>query len=428
MLNSTPLKSSRLIKATPFFYGWVILIVGTIGSVMLGASQTFTIGIFTESYITELDLSRTTISLIYGIATFSASMLLPLTGRLVDRYGPQWVSLIVVIGLGLACIGMATVNGITSLLFGFLVLRFMGFGSLRLISNNIIAQWFIRKRGLVMGLSGQSLAISLTLYPALARYLIGEIGWRWTWIAFGILIWLVMLPLTLLFFKDKPEQYGLSPDGDKSTSDSDVSDLPQQVAEENWTLLQARRTGAFWLFATALSSMTLILSGLVFHQLSLFEQRNLPPETAITAFQVMAFFSIIANISVGRLLDTMSARLLLTIVLIFLMSAMGLVQVMVTPRQAFLYAALLGLISGSFRVLDATVWAKYFGRQHLGSIRGATMTGVVGSTAFGPYLLGFSLDYLGSYSTLLNSLFIFPLIICLLARFVRRPVHPDMIL
>ncbi|MDM8519064.1 MFS transporter [Anaerolineales bacterium HSG6] len=424
MIDAPPLKSSRVIQATPFFYGWVILAVGTIGSVMIGPSQTFTVGIFTESFIAELGLSRSSISLIYGCATFSGSMLLPLTGRLVDRYGPKWVSLIIVIGLGLACIGMGLANGVVTLLLGFLALRFMGFGSLQLVSNNIIAQWFIRKRGLVMGLAGQSLAVSLILYPVLTRYLIGEIGWRWTWVTLGLLIWLVMLPLTLLFFKDRPEQYGLFPDGDQPPDQTHTPDMSPLIAEENWTLPQARQTGAFWLFATALSSMTLILSGLVFHQLSLFEQRNLPPDTAITAFQVMAFFSIIANIGMGRLLDTVSARLLLAVVLILLMSAMGLVQIMNTPVQAFVYAALLGLISGSFRVLDATVWAKYFGRQYLGSIRGATMIGVVGATAFGPYLLGFSLDYLGSYSPVLNGLLIIPLTICLLARFVRRPVYP----
>jgi hypothetical protein len=98
-----------------------------------------------------------------------------------------------------------------------------------------------------------------------------------------------------------------------------------------------------------------------------------------------------------------------------------LVQRMATPAQGFLYGALLGLSSGAFRVLDGVVWAKYFGRRYLGAIRGATMLGIVGGTAIGPYPLGISFDVLGSYSPALNGMLIPALAIGLFAFFVQRP-------
>jgi hypothetical protein len=57
-------RTSRLIRATPFFYGWVILGVGTWGSVMMGASQTFTFGLFIDALVTDLHLARATVSLL----------------------------------------------------------------------------------------------------------------------------------------------------------------------------------------------------------------------------------------------------------------------------------------------------------------------------------------------------------------------------
>lgn len=411
-------KSSRLIQAVPFFYGWVILAAGTIGSVMMGPSQTFTIGVFLDSFINELGISRANISLIYGVATLGASFMLPLTGRLVDRHGPRKMVLAAALGLGLAGIAMSQVWGGFAMLVGLLALRFCGFGSLQLVSTNVIAQWFIRQRGLVMGLAGLSLPIALIIYPALTQYLIDRFEWRGAWIVLGLLVWVVMLPVGWIFFKDKPEQYGLQPDGDSQS----VTGLHRQpVSEENWTLAEARRTGAFWIFAAALSTMTMLMAGLVFHQISLFEVRGLSRETAVSAFNAIALFSIVGNLGMGRLIDKLPIRLMLALTLLVLGFALVLVQVMVTPMQAFTYTALLGLVSGSFRVIDSVVWAKYYGRLHLGSIRGATMIGSIGGTALGPYPLGFSLDYLGSYTPILTGLLLLPVGIGITTFFINRP-------
>ena len=62
--------------------------------------------------------------------------------------------------------------------------------------------------------------------------------------------------------------------------------------------------------------------------------------------------------------------------------------------------------------MDATVWAKYYGRLHLGAIRGVTMIGSLGGTALGPYPVGLSMDRLDSFA---------PALLVLVALFVQRP-------
>lgn len=413
-----PTKSSRLIKATPFFYGWIILVVGTVGIVMMAPSQTFTISIFIDYFIKELGISRANISLLYGVATFAASLLLPLTGRQVDRFGPRLMTPLIALGLGLASVGVALVHSIFTLFLGLLALRFLGFGSLQLVSNNLIAQWFIRRRGRVMGLAGLSLPIGLMIFPGLSQFWIEQLGWRWAMGLLGLLVWLVMLPVSLLFFKDRPELYGLQPDGDTL---AEVDSLKTGAAERHWTLAEARRTGVFWLFSAGLTVLTMMLAGLVFHQTSLFEVRGLSREVAVSTFYVIAIFSVIGNLGMGWLLDRYRARLLLALTLFLLAATMVMVQFMRTPTEALLYAALNGLVSGAFRVIDAVVWAKYFGRLHLGSIRGAVMIGVVGGTALGPYPLGLSMDTFGSYAPAMTALLVFPVGIGLAALLIKRP-------
>ncbi|HMQ54692.1 MAG TPA: MFS transporter [Anaerolineae bacterium] len=414
-------KSSRLIQATPFFYGWVIVAAGTLDVILMGPSQTFTVGVFIDSFIADLGISRANISLIYGVATLGGSLLLPLMGRLVDRYGASRMILVVALGLGLSVASVSLAHGVLTLLLAMLAIRFFGFGSTQLVINNAIAHWFIRQRGKVMGITGLSLAASLLIYPSLAEYLIDNLGWRAAWVLMGASVLVVMLPVSWLFFKDKPEQYGLLPDGDLPAAAGSNG----LVSDENWTLAEARRTGAFWIFAAALSTMTMLLAGLVFHQLSLFEVRGLPRETAVSAFYAMAIASVVGNLGMGYLLDRYSARLLLSLTLFILAAAVVLVQVITTPLQGALFSGLVGLTSGSFRVIDSVVWAKYYGRTHLGSIKGATMLGVIGATALGPYPLGLSYDALGSYSYALNGLLVLPVAIGIVALFINRPQKPN---
>ena len=416
-------QSSRVIKATPFFYGWVILAAGTLGIIMIGPSQTFTVSIFLDHFISELGIPRSTLALIYGAATLGASFMLPVAGRLLDRIGARRMALVSAFGLGLAGISLSQVQGVFTIFLGFLALRFLGFGALQLASNNLIAQWFIRRRGVVMGLAGLSLAAGLLIFPPLAEALIAAVAWRWAWVLLGVLVWVIMLPVSWFLFRDKPELYGLRPDGDPQPPPAvaGIATPPSLISEENWTLAEARRSGAFWLFLIALSTIAGIIGGLVFHQLSLFEVRGLSRELAVTGFQISAFSTAAGNLMMGRLLDRFSARRMLALTLTILVAGLALVQVMHTPAQAYLYSILLGLIAGAFRVIDSVIWPKYFGRRHLGSIRGMTMLGTLGGTAFGPYPLGLSLDYFGNYAYALNPLILFAILIGLSTIFINRP-------
>lgn len=104
-----PARHSWMVDHSPFFYGWVILAAGTLGTVMMGPSQTFTVALFTDTFVTELGISRSTLSLIYGAATLGASLLFPITGRLVDRHGTRRMMLAVTFAFVISLAAMSLV-------------------------------------------------------------------------------------------------------------------------------------------------------------------------------------------------------------------------------------------------------------------------------------------------------------------------------
>jgi MFS transporter, OFA family, oxalate/formate antiporter len=417
VLPAMPIRKSRVIGWTPFFYGWVILLVGMLGIVMMGPSQTFTFSLFLDPMVRDLGLSRSFISLSYGLATLAASFMLPITGRLVDRFGARRMIVVDAIIFGLAIMLFSQLVGPLSLMGMFLLGRFLGFGSMQLISNNVIAQWFVRRRGFVMGIAGQSLAISLLIYPALSNWLIGQLGWRLAWVALGALVLAIMLPVGWIFFRDRPELYGLLPDGNEPSAE----ELIVLSREEHWTLAEARHTPVFWLFFAGCAIQSMLTAGLVFHQTSLFQVHGIDGSLTVMAFQLQAIFAVAGNLGMGYLLDHLPARRLLALQMIGLAAMLLQMIFLQNMLHIALYSALMGLASGSFRVMDATVWARYFGRLHLGSIRGATMIGTVGGTALGTFILGVGYDFTGSYDTTLYALLILPTLVTLATFIIKRP-------
>ena len=127
-----------------FFYGWIILFVTGLAIFSSGPGQSHTFSVFVGPISEDLGLSKWEISIAYGLATFIAAFALPQMGKLVDKFGPRTMTIWVVVLLGLACVLFAGSLGPITLGFGFMILRFLGQGSLMLNCANLVAQWFSR--------------------------------------------------------------------------------------------------------------------------------------------------------------------------------------------------------------------------------------------------------------------------------------------
>ena len=88
---------------TKIFYGWIIVLIGGFGIFSSGAGQSHTFSAFLPIITKELNISSTSISTAYMIATLVAAFLLPRMGKLVDKFGPRIVLITTIILLGFGC-------------------------------------------------------------------------------------------------------------------------------------------------------------------------------------------------------------------------------------------------------------------------------------------------------------------------------------
>ncbi|WP_089936636.1 MFS transporter [Candidatus Entotheonella palauensis] len=400
-------RRSRIIRHMPFFYGWVILIAGTLGLVMTSPGQTYSISIFIEHFIDDLGLSRSYVSTLYMIGTVSASFAMPVVGRQIDRHGSRAMIVLITVLFGLACLFMGLVQNAFMLCLGFFALRALGQGSLSLVSRIVVNQWWVRRRGFAIGIVGMSYAlIGRAGFPVLINALIPLYGWRGTYSLLGLLLLLVMLPLGWLLVRNRPEDYGLWPDGQPPTaSQQDEMRSPVRAkepwVEENWTLAEVLRLPVFWLLSAGFSSISALNTGLTFHIVSIYVDNGLTPTIAASAFVPIAITSAIVQLGSGMLVDRFPSRVLLAMSLFLHALLLAIAPYLRSIEMALAFGVIMGAASGLQQTIGNSIWAMYFGRQHLGSITGATTTISVASSAVGPMLFGIARDVWGSYTFVL---------------------------
>lgn len=401
---------SRLIDRLPVHYSWVVLLAGTIGFAMTVPGQTVGVSVFLDFIIDDLGLGRSTVSAVYTAGTLVGSFSLPFIGQAIDRFGPRRAVILIGSAFAAACIFMGFVGSLIALFVGFALIRGLGQGALSLVSMHAINLWFVRRRGLAIGLAGLGMAVATSTMPLLINRMIGAFGWRTAYALLGVGVAVVVLPVGGGLFRFAPERYGREPDGKRFEGTARVSDT-----ERNLTLAQARRTITFWLFAGGAFLTSMLGTGLVFHHFSIMEANGLSRQVAATIFVAFGITQAVSNLGTGWLLDRVPPRFLLAGAQAAMTAAMVLATRVTPGAMLIAYGIVLGTMQGMSGAITLTVYPHYFGRTHQGAIKGMVSTISVAGTAAGPLLLAVGFEISGSYRPVLLAAALAPAAIALVA-------------
>lgn len=385
----------------PFYYGWVILVVGTIGMLASFPGQTAGVSVFTEHLSDATGITRLQLALAYLIGTTASGLLLLIGGRWVDVVGSRLVAFGASIGLAvtltaLSFVGpMGPTTGLIVMSIGFGALRFCGQGLLTLSSRTMISQWFDRRRGLVSSGSSAAFAFVFSLTPTLLFALVEMSGFRWAWRQLAIGLVFGLGTVILVFYRNTPEESGLMIDGDGPLEQgAGPSGLVDDLA---FTRAQAIRDRRFWIVTLPIFSLSVVGTALTFHIIDLGNEVGLDESSIVLIFVPIALISIPITLIGGWLADTIPV-----IALAVVMAALQLVMYLTVgelghPVWRILAIVSWGSSSGLRAALMAAALPRLFGRTNLGAIAGAQMSAVVIGSALGPFLFAWIEAAAGSY-------------------------------
>ncbi len=390
-----PKIDTNLIRRLPFYYGWLMVPVAVIAQSVTGVGQTYGVSVFNPSLLDTLGISLSALTGAYMVGTLFASLPQAFIGSLMDRFGIRWVMTAVVILLGGACLFFSTVNSLWTLLLGFFLLRLLGQGGLSLLAGNIPAMWFREKLGVVTGIVSGGFSISMAVIPAFFLFLINRLGWRAAYARLGLLVWIIMLPILIVIFRNNPGEIKQRIDGadatDRTASEEDT------FGQNSFDLKTARKTPAFWILLINVSLWAMIVTAIFFNLLSIFDSQGISSSVAAATYTTYAAASLITQIVAGPIADRGSLQYLLLACMSALAAGVVVLTLATSPWIAHSYAVLLGISTGLISLVGGTMFARYYGRKHLGKLRGSVITAQVASSSMGPFITGIIYDQTGSF-------------------------------
>lgn len=389
------------IGGRPIFYGWYIVGAAFIASMMGTGVQVYSLGAFLKPMTEDLGWTRTDLSLGQTISTLCSGVVAFWVGPLLDRHGGRVLMVAGAVAMGAGFLALGLVHSLWQyyLVKGVLVTAGSAMTGL-VVVNVALSNWFMRRRGVAIGIAAMGVSVAALITPVLATQLIEAFGWRTAWALLGVTIPFLIVPMSLFVMRRRPEDHGLQPDGGAVATTRPLSKARATSAALQgvvWTRRQAMRTRSIWMLSAAFSLGSMGLSALFLHLIPYLSDSGLSGAQAASVFGMVGLAGLISKPLWGLALDRFNINYCAASE--FLLMGLGLFAVTLVDHVLLLHLAvfLLGVGIGGVSTVQEVVWADYFGRATIGMIRGLTRPFTVLASAGGPVFAALAYDTRGSY-------------------------------
>lgn len=231
-----------------FYYGWMIVGVGLMSMAFwLGIRATFSV--FYAALLEDFPWSRGETAGIQSMVLITYTIMAPIVGGLIDRFGPRRVIVPGIFLLALGLILCGYVNTLVQFYVFYGIIMATGATSVGVVSYTaVLAQWFERKKGVASGLAVSGMGLGTFLLAPLSQHFISLWGWRLAFVLLGSLALIILVPLNGFFLRHKPKELGLLPNGLRlgESPDKGPEVMGIQWTGIDWTLGMVLKTGRFW--------------------------------------------------------------------------------------------------------------------------------------------------------------------------------------
>ena len=382
-----------------FFYGWVIVaVMGASGAVSM-AMGSLNFGLFIKPMGDDLGIGRASFGWAQTARQGAGALSSPVIGPLLDRLGARALLPVAALATGGAMVGLANMSLAWQLVALFAVMGLVGMsGPGALVTSVPVLKWFVRGRGRALAFMSLGIPVGAMLFVPLTQFLIDGIGWRLAWVALAAIGVGVIVPLAAVFVRRQPEDMGMLPDGGAPrAADGPDGQGADEADEVSWTTGEALRSGTLWRLVAVFSMVSLATGTVALHRIAAFMDNGLDPTLISFATAFDAVCAGAATFAFGMLVRRVPARFLGGLGFAMLATASVLTIYATNIPIMFISMAIFGLGIGGMMFLQNFIWADYFGRESVGSIRGIVnpINLVVGG--LGAPAAGYVRDWTGSY-------------------------------
>ena len=389
------------------FYGWWIVAAAVLLQFTFLSISQATVSVFLRPVVDELGWQVWQFTLGSSLAVMAGALSGVVVGGVVDRRGPRLPVVGGALVTALCLYGLARQSSPWLFWSLHLCAGLIGwtlFGPL--VVNTTVNKWFVRRRGWALAIGSSGISLGGLIAPVTMTLAVDSLGWRNGYYVMALFVLAIVVPVAFLM-RRAPEDSGLRPDG---ASDASMERARLSGADEppSYTSGQALRTPGFWLLLLGYSMNQAALSSVLAHAIPFATDASFSRTTAALALAVNGLGNLLSKAVWGYCLQRFAARRLAVIA--FSLGGTGVALMLLAASSAdalgsegsataLLFAGFFcyGFGFGGTIPISEYLWVSYFGRAHIGAVRGVSQPLTIIGPTVGPVLVGLGYDMTGSY-------------------------------
>ncbi len=364
--------------------------------------QNYVIGPFMIPMTEELGWTRTEYTLPRTIGQVIMAITGFIIGGYIDKVGARRFMFIGVSILAVALFLLAYIETLSQwIVLNGLILTVGAALIGNLVVNVTLAKWFVEFRGRAIAFAAMGVSFGGVLLTPLTTLIIDTQGWRVAWQVLSIGAFVCVIPVGFVM-RRAPEDFGLHPDG---RSDEEVRNGKTTKAildyESSMTRRQAVRTSSFYMLVLAFGLFVITIQVMLLQTVPMLTDAGYTRISAAAMITVASIPAFISKPIWGWLIDGLEPRPLaatsagLTAISLFII-----VFAIEASSLGWTYAGfiMLGVGWGGMIPLQEVIWASFFGRRYIGSVRSAALPLTLLFTAAAPLATSYYYDVVGNYN------------------------------
>jgi MFS family permease len=407
-----------------WYHGWNIVAVCILCQTVANGLTYNSFSLFLRDWSAQLHTPISSLTLSVSLMALVAAAVSPVIGILADRYPARRLFVFGLLGMALFYIGVGSITATWQLLALYAVLAPVSLAlATAITANALIARWFVRRRGLALGLSAFGIGLAGVLLPPVIAALLPTVGWRVVWRGAGVLIAVVVVPVVLLSVRNRPTEeegkYYLSGESAPSGHHGHASGGSNQPG---WREVLARKN--FWLLLGIFLPIMALNGAMVQIIAPYAANHGLSQSVGAKLLSLLSLMHVLATLVLGALSDRLGNRVLFAGLAVIMAAGAGLLAVGADLSLITVGCVMVGLGGGVFALLAAAI-AVEFGAEGVGRAFGLCMF-FIPVASLTPFALARTQEITGSYASALIGLGILVAISAVLSLLLheRRSVQP----
>ncbi len=356
-------------------YGFIMVFFASFG-------QTFYIALFNEDIRNFYKITDGEFGLVYAIATLLSSLLFINFAKLIDKTDLRFYSICVIFGLAFACFGFYLIfDNIFHLFLILFLLRFFGQGAMTHAGSTSMARYFLIDRGKAISVATVGGMLAIMILPKIVVNLDLYFNFKTLWFLTTMTL-LILIPIIYFILYNQ-----------KSRDTVFQKNIYNQKANKSWTIREILKDRVFFIYFPLAASFPFIGTGLMFHQIYIFDAKGWTMEMLGNGYIYFGLFSILGLLIGGPLIDKINTKKAIPFVLLPLLVCIIVLFFFNNFWSFVLYMSLFGFNLGLSAPFMGSLWAEIYGVKSIGTAKALLHSVAVFASSLSPVVFGYIIDW-----------------------------------